>query len=146
MNTTQNTTARSPRSNRKFGITPGFVGWLSRSLAVATLAAIGIGGQSAKAANLYWDPLVDGNSVIGGTGLWDTSSLFWDPIGTDALVDNVSWSGTTDVAIFGGTGGTVTLGTPITAGGLQFDVAGYTITGNTLTLSGTPTIVAKRAL
>nr|MCS5616689.1 autotransporter-associated beta strand repeat-containing protein [Pirellulales bacterium] len=45
-----------------------------------------------------------------------------------------------DTAIFGGTAGTVTLGEAISAAGLQFDTAGYTITANTLTLTGTPAI------
>src|SRR5581483_6707304 len=43
------------------------------------------------------------------------------------------------VAVFTGTAGTVTLGAPINAGGLLFNVDGYTITGtagNPLSLSG----------
>jgi autotransporter-associated beta strand protein len=50
------------------------------------------------------------------------------------------WSGTGTWTTTTATRGTVTLGGPITAAGLTFYVDGYTITGNTLTLSGTPSI------
>lgn len=47
-----------------------------------------------------------------------------------------------DIAIFGGTAGTVTLTEAITAGGLTFNVDGYTLAGNgnTLTLGGNVTV------
>ncbi len=39
-------------------------------------------------------------------------------------------------AVFWGTAGTVTLGAPQSASSLQFKTNGYTVTGSTLTLSG----------
>lgn len=128
------------RTAKKNVLSPSFIASLSRSLALATLAAAGF--AEVQAANLTWDPLLDGDGVIGGAGAWNTTDLFWDPMGTDPVIaDNLAWiNANNDTAIFGGTGGTVTLGVPITAGGLRFDTAGYIVTGNTLTLAGGGTI------
>ena len=105
--------------------------WLSLAcMACALLVAIASTAQ-VHAATLTW-----GTSGTGGTGNWDTtSSLWWN--GTS----NVAWvNANNDVASFGGTAGTVTLTTGITANGLTLN-ATYTITGNTLTLGGSsPTI------
>ncbi|UIJ44831.1 autotransporter-associated beta strand repeat-containing protein [Sphingomonas cannabina] len=96
----------------------------------------------AQDANRNWDAnsTTPGN---GGTGTWDTSGLNWSPNtdGTSGPYD-APWNNLLlDNAIFGGTAGTVTLGVPITAHNLTFNIAGYELTGNTLTLSGTtPTI------
>ena len=65
--------------------------------------------------------LGDGGS--GGNGTWSTPTD-WSP--------NTWQAG--NIAIFGGTAGTVTVGTQ-TAGGLTFNVGGYTLTGGTLTLN-----------
>ena len=111
---------------------------------------------AASAATLTWD--ADGNATIGvadGSGDWDTSLLEWSPDGVGGATD-VAWNdngqngSTLDVAAFGngGTAGTVTLTTDITAGGLVFNsgVSGsYEIAGtNTLTLGGaSPTITSN---
>ena len=111
--------------------------------AAAICAALFAGASSGNAATLYWDTdgSTTGNSSstglgLGGTGTWDTSTSNW-------------WSGSAlgawnnsnnDTAVFWGTAGTVTLGSGITVGGLQFNTSGYTVTGNatnTLTLAGT---------
>lgn len=86
------------------------------------------------AADLYWS----------GTGTWNTTTQNWGTSNggpyTDAIWSNLSQ----DSAIFQGTAGTVTLGGAITAAGLTFAVDGYTVTGNTLTLSGSgPTAVSS---
>jgi autotransporter-associated beta strand protein len=79
----------------------------------------------------------------GGTGTWDTTATNWDDAAT--VGNPVSWNNATpDIAIFGGTAGTVTLGTAITADSLQFDTAGYVVTGSTVTLSGSSTITADQ--
>jgi autotransporter-associated beta strand protein len=152
----KNNPSTSRHSSRKsLGITPSFIASLSRKLALATLAALGIGGT--EAATVFWDPLVDGNGILGGTGNWTTNpgNLFWDPTGTDpALADNVVWPNTAaDVAVFGGTAGTVTInngGLGVIANGLTFNSNGYVINsqvpGDTLTLAGlTPTISVTNA-
>ncbi len=91
---------------------------------------------AATADSLEWsaDGVTPGS---GGTGTWNTSTPRWFN-GTTFQ----NWSNAAlDDAVFGGNAGTVTLGTAITAHSLIFDVTGYTVTGNTLTLSGvTPTI------
>src|SRR5438552_2070671 len=88
----------------------------------------------ANAATLYWDS--DGNAAgdntstgtgLGGTGTWDTSSLLW---WDGSAASDVAWPNAgTDTAIFAGAGGMVSLGAPIAVGALQFNVAGFNITG-----------------
>jgi len=94
-------------------------------------------------AGLSWDGgTVDiaetGNgSSGGGDGTWNTTTKNWDQ--GNGLA-HVAWSNTnSDTAIFGGTAGTVTLGTGVTVGGLNFDGA-YTVTGNTVTFGTSGTI------
>ncbi len=64
-----------------------------------------------------------GDSGNGGNGTWSTATD-WNP--------NTWVAG--NVAIFGGTAGTVTVGTQ-TASGLTFNVGGYTLQSGTLTLN-----------
>jgi autotransporter-associated beta strand protein len=96
----------------------------------------------AGAATLTWDVTSgDGSALTDGAGNWTNGAGNWN----DGVGD-VNWNNANpDSAIFGAgsPGGpfTVTLGGPITTGGIAFNAGNtYTITGNTLTLSGTPTI------
>ena len=76
----------------------------------------------------------------GGAGTWDNlaTANWWDG---GALVQ---WNNALgDLAIFGGTSGVVTLGGPISAGGLRFNSNGYTLTGSTLTLAGAASLYAE---
>ncbi len=102
---------------------------------LAATAAIFSGSSSLFAFPSYtWDPN-GGASGTGGTGNWDTSSNFWQLNG--ALT---TWptSGTDNTAIFGGTGGVVTLTTAIAVNRLNFTAAGYSLAGAfDLTLNGT---------
>ncbi len=108
---------------------------LSSSLAIAATMAL---AGSARATVLDWDP-AGNQSNSGGPGTWDLTSSIWH--NGVALADQLWVNANLDTARFGGTGGTVTLGTGITAGGLNFNVDGMTVTGNTLTLGGaTPAI------
>lgn len=98
-----------------------------------------------QAADRYWD--TNGNAVgLGGTGIWNGSILFWNSSSTGTAGTMFAWDNAAlDNAIFGGTAGTVTLGAPITAHNLQFQVWNFTLTGSTLTLAGTtPTIYMAR--
>ena len=92
---------------------------------------------NARATVVDWDP-AGNQSNTGGPGTWDLAlPAHWNNAGTDQLWVNANL----DIARFGTTAGTVTLGTGITAGGLTFNVDGMIVTGNTLTLGGaTPTI------
>ena len=108
-------------------------------MVAAALLGVGVStAPKAKAANLYWDNDGDitGNVTstgvnLGGAGTWDTTATKWFNGTSD-----VAWSNTSfDIAYFTGTAGTVALGQPITIGGLNFGVGGYTLSGNTLTLA-----------
>ena len=102
-------------------------------------ALLALARSSAVAVDLQWDPDAT-PPPSGGSGNWNTTGAFWFNGTTDVPWNNANL----DSAIFAGTAGTVTLTEPITAAGLQFDTAGYTITGNTLTLGGTaPTVEAN---
>ncbi|MDR6842178.1 autotransporter-associated beta strand repeat-containing protein [Pseudoxanthomonas sacheonensis] len=94
-----------------------------------------------QAADRYWDVNTTGVGN-GGTGAWDLTSSFWSPNADGVSGPYVTWNNAAlDDVFFGGTAGTVTLGTPITAHNLTFNTTGYTLTGSTLTLAGTtPTI------
>ncbi len=89
------------------------------------------------AANLTWEADGSTGGVSGGTGFWNTSSLLWNNAGA-----MTAWTNTGHVAVFGGTAGTVTLETAITAAGLVFNSTGYTLAGNgnTLSLGGSITV------
>jgi autotransporter-associated beta strand protein len=101
--------------------------------------------RTASAQNLTWDSSGSNPTApTDGTGTWNFSSAHWSNGTTD-----LNWiNGST--AFFGdhnGVAGTITLGVPLTAGGISFGSPGsstYTIAGtgtNTLTLIGsTPTI------
>ncbi|CAN5834178.1 autotransporter-associated beta strand repeat-containing protein [soil metagenome] len=95
-----------------------------------------------SAATYYWDAdtIAAGNNATTGVGLgnligpftWNTSfNNWWDGV----AVTDQPWVNGVDTAVFTGTAGTVTLGVPITAGGLTFNSNGYVLTGNSLTLA-----------
>ncbi len=86
------------------------------------------------AATLTWDADGTAGGSTGGTGNWNTTSLLWNSSGVMKAWVNAN----NDVAVFGGTAGTVTLTEAITAGGLTFNTDGYTLAGNgnSLTISG----------
>ena len=93
--------------------------------------------------SLYWDggsAHIAGNgdgASAGGSGTWNTNLQNWD-LGAD--YPHVAWyNPNNDTAVFGGTAGTVTLGTDITVGGLTFTAA-YTLTGGTVTFGAPGTI------
>ena len=114
------------------------------SVLTLTLATTLLFTGTAQAVTLYWDGATTTGDADGGTGTWDNGTTSnWDDAasaGTDTAWNNA----TPDIAIFGGTAGTVTLGEAITADSLQFDTTGYTVTGSTLTLSGSSTVTANQ--
>ncbi len=96
--------------------------------ALLTVARPGFAQQT-----LTWTP----NGVTaGGSGTWNTSGTVW----ANGVVCCFQWSNVafpSNDAVFTGTVGTVTLGTGITAHNITFNTNGYTVTGNTITLTGT---------
>jgi len=99
----------------------------------------------APAATFSWDTLAGDSALTGGSGTWDTTTALWSE---DNGITNVPWpsaSSGNDDAVFGGTGGVVTITAGgITANDITFQVGDYTIAGAPLTLDGTtPTITAN---
>ena len=89
-----------------------------------------------NAATLFWDSDYNGTNgisgAIGGAGIWNTTNLAFDPdsFGASAFNNtngnNALWvNGNNDTAVFAGTAGQITLGAPITVGGLQFNTTAY---------------------
>jgi autotransporter-associated beta strand protein len=110
-----------------------------RSLLVAAGSSL-LALSSSHAATLYWDGTSATANADGGTGNWDNNNLTnWDTL---ALVGaNSVWlNSTPDLAVFGGTAGTVSLTSAITTGGITFNTTGYTIQNNTLTFDGNTTV------
>ena len=116
--------------------------WGARLLPLALL--LDLAAVPAAAQNFHWDggTVNGGNPAAnanGGTGTWNTTITNWDTAATGGA--STAWVNGNNNAFFGGTGGTVTLGVPVTAQNVTFTVGGYTLAGNTLTLGGTtPTI------
>ena len=104
-------------------------------IAVAAIAT----AFPAHAANVYWS----GNaSTQGGSGTWDTTNAHFGTAGAGPYT--ITWNNTTnasDVVIFGGGAGTVTLGANITIKQLTFNTNYQTVAGGsgpyTLNISGT---------
>lgn len=92
-------------------------------LAVVTMTSLGTVAHAVDLPQTWIDTNANNN--------WSQSDLNWD--------SGVGWS-QNNLAIFGGTGETVTLTEAISANGLTFNSNNYIISGNTLTLGGaTPT-------
>lgn len=111
-------------------------------LRIACVAMLVYTAVSSMAGNVYWDGGSvniggDGNSAsAGGNGTWDITTLNWDA----GAVPHVSWNNANnDIAVFGGTAGTVT-NQGVTVGGLTFTTANYVITSNTVTFGSEGTI------
>ena len=82
------------------------------------------------AQTLQWDTNLGASGAQGGTGVWTGTNLWYNS------ATNQNWSNGS-VAIFGGTSGTVTLNSAVSADSVGFLVNGYTISGSgTLTLTG----------
>ena len=88
----------------------------------------------------YWDggtsdiPTNGNGASTGGNGIWDNTLRNWD-VGNTAHAD---WNNTANkTAVFGGTAGTVTIGSGgVTVGDVQFTTANYIINGGPLSVSG----------
>jgi len=106
-----------------------------------------VSGTATGAATLYWD--ADGGPDVGGTGIWDTTAQNWNPL-ADGSGTPTNYS-STSTAVFGGIGGTVTLGAGgVTAEkGLIFDGGAYVVRSNVpadkLTLTTVNTITSNTA-
>jgi len=95
-------------------------------------------------AQPYWDgngtdASAGNNTAGGGANFWNTSASDW---WNNSGFSDVVWpSG--DIANFAGTAATVTVNGPVTANGLAFTSASYSIAGSsTLTLGGAPSTIS----
>ncbi|HEX9047015.1 MAG TPA: hypothetical protein VF988_08300, partial [Verrucomicrobiae bacterium] len=100
---------------------------LKKITSLALLATVAVAG---RAESMNWDPGLSGGGGGGGSGTWDLNSTAnWFNGVSDAMwLDNSSLG--TNSAIFGGTAGTVTLNTSLSASNLQFTITGYTLSGS----------------
>jgi fibronectin-binding autotransporter adhesin len=81
--------------------------------------------------------------TLGGNGTWNTTGLDWS---SDGLIFSAWNNSAGNTAQFIGTGGTVGLATPITAGGLNFVNSGFALaSGNTLTVAASGEITLAPA-
>ena len=108
-----------------------------------SLAGFAFTAPSAFAVDFTWDGADTVTSgAQGGAGIWDsnTTANWWNG-SADVVWPN---SGADNDAIFGSTGGTVTVSS-VTANDLTFNSTGYILSGaSTLTLNGTtPTITTN---
>ena len=90
------------------GMKAGRLGALYLTMA----AALAVAGTGERAATLTWDPGHTPGSPSGGAGVWDIATTNWSTGSVDQAWADVSAAGT-DIAVFGGTGGAVTLGTNV---------------------------------
>src|SRR5690606_33562657 len=101
---------------------------------VSAIALLGL-PATASAADRYWDANATA-AGYGGTGIWDLTAQTWSPSNDGVSGPYTPWSNSAlDTAIFGGTAGAVTLGSPITAQNLIFNTNGYVLTGGILNLA-----------
>jgi autotransporter-associated beta strand protein len=94
----------------------------------------------ATGQNYYWDPGHTNSQSGGGAGAWDASTnANWCSGSADVM-----WSttGASDAAVFGGaSGGAVTIAAAgISVNDMVFNATGYSLSGGTITLTGSPTI------
>jgi autotransporter-associated beta strand protein len=134
---------KNPYFNRLF---------LSNSLASVVVSLSLLPSLHAANENRFWDGGAaniagTGNGVsLGTAGNWNTTLTNWDK----GAVAYVAWvNANNDYANFGGTAGTVTLTSPVTANALTFTTTGYTIAGtspNILSFAGGGATITTSAL
>src|SRR5262245_65972721 len=98
---------------------------------ICVLFVFGAGISQAQ-TDYFW------NQPNGGGGTWDTTTGNWSTV-AGALSNDYTWTNSgNERANFGNTLGTVTLGVPISAYGINITTASYVIAGggNILTLTG----------
>ena len=82
---------------------------------------------------LCWDPQQSGGTNLGGAGTWANGTALWY---NPATHTDVAWNNANgDTAVFDGTAGAVTIGSGVTAGGIDFETDGYALSGAAITLT-----------
>lgn len=95
----------------------------------------------AQATPLYWDGTSTTADADGGAGIWIAAAepANWNSAAMEG--SNLPWTEGSE-AIFGGSGGVVTVSGSVTAASLAFGSPGYSTSGGTIVLTGTPGIDA----
>lgn len=115
---------------------------------LSTIVATSCFSQPLSAAIFNWDTATGDSVVTGGAGAWDAGISGTANWTQDAGATNVSWpdSGTDNDAVFGGTGGTVSIASGgVVANDLSFTVANYILSGNSVTLNGATNVINASA-
>jgi autotransporter-associated beta strand protein len=132
-------------TNRQFTYTPSGVFTGNDTFSYTAVDVFGVPSTATITITAITQPHYnwDANGAAAGTGgfgTWDILSARWDN-GTNV------WPGvgTSNWAFFGGTAGTVTVAAGgVTANGMLFNVDGYVVQSNTITLDGTqPTVYVQ---
>lgn len=142
------------KTNRSTNATSLKPAILTRSIAALAAFSLTVTAISALAAPLFWDGTDTTANADGGSGIWDLTTTNWDTLASGG--SNIDWTnfGNTDIANFGGTGGTVTLGANmgasgaypnainVTAGNYIIDQAGFDLSfrGSGITVSAGATL------
>jgi len=111
-------------------------------VSVAVLVVL-TSSSSARADLLQWD--CNGAAApnpAGGTGTWSpTNSNWWNGSANQAYDTGTTPHDT----VFGLTGGAISISSAVAARSLRFDVSGYVLSGNQLTLANSGTITVTNA-
>ena len=110
-------------------------------VAVALLAQLAV-VPLASAATLTFDGNTSTTGAQDGAGNWDTTTADWWNGSADVTWDNTT-PGNAIIGVGSGAAGTIAVGSGINVANITNNAAGsgfYTISGNTLTLVGSPTI------
>jgi fibronectin-binding autotransporter adhesin len=96
-----------------------------------------VAGTSAPVSGTYWAPTPGGG--IGGSGTWTATGATFATTVAGTALGTLPATGT---AVFAGTAGVVTVSGSVAAGGLEFAVDGYTVTGGTIRLPAASSVAA----
>lgn len=117
-----------------YGVASGTTTTNAQALAIDNVSVAGMGGGGGPTTNYF------GTTGQGGSTVWDTTTSNWSDK-NDGTGTTMTWNATLATR-FGGTAGTVTVNEASVApqAGIYFDSTGYTLSGNTITLTTVPTV------
>jgi autotransporter-associated beta strand protein len=111
-----------------------------RTASFVAALTLSLSAIPAHAVSLYWDGTSTTGNADGGNGTWGNGvTSNWDTAATGGS-DSV-WTNGGNTAVFGGTAGTVTLGSDISVGSMTMDTPGYEFTS-----TGPQTLTFQNAL